>query len=75
MRIELVIDELVLTGFDSRDKHQIAETVTRALSARLTAADAMAMARTGDGHTVARAIAASLGAQRPTHSTRMNGDV
>jgi hypothetical protein len=99
MRVELVIDELVLTGFDPRDKQRIADALVRELSTRVTAADAMALGEIGDAHAVLRApdvvsakssrartpnaigaavgrsIAASIGAPRVTHSTRVNGDV
>jgi len=55
MRVELVIDELALTGFDPRDKHRIADALVRELSARLTAADAMALSKTGDARAALRA--------------------
>jgi hypothetical protein len=34
MRIEFVIDELVLIGFDSRDRHRIADAVETQLAAQ-----------------------------------------
>jgi hypothetical protein len=35
-RVELVIDELVLTGFDPRDRHRIADALERELGTHLT---------------------------------------
>ena len=55
MRVEIVIDELVLVGFDVRDRHRIAEAIERELSERVTAADAMRMARFQGGVPALRA--------------------
>ena len=35
MRVELVIDEVVLHGFDPRDRHRIGDAIERQLTARL----------------------------------------
>lgn len=40
MRVEFVIDELVLIGFDPRDRHRIADALQRELASRARAADA-----------------------------------
>jgi len=39
MRIEIVIDELVLTGFDPRERHRIADAIQGRLAALVTPAD------------------------------------
>jgi hypothetical protein len=55
MRVEIVIDELVLVGFDARDRHRIADAIERELSERVTGADAMGLARAEGGHALLRA--------------------
>ena len=52
VRLELVIDELVLTGFDARERHRIADALEQHLAAGLTAmtiADAQAAAVRAEG--------------------------
>lgn len=55
MRIEVVIDELVLIGIDARDRHRIADAVARELSARVGREDVMRLARAAGGVPVLRA--------------------
>ena len=47
MRIEFVIDELVLDGFDPRDRHRIADALERELASAATAAHVLPIARAG----------------------------
>lgn len=54
MRIEFVIDELVLVGFDPRDRHRIADAVARSLEMRATAADVLPLLRAGGVSPVVR---------------------
>ena len=44
MRIEFVIDELVLIGFDPRDRHRIADAVEAQLAAHATGVPAARIA-------------------------------
>lgn len=45
MRVEVVIDELVLHGVDGRDRHRVADAIAAELSARGTAATITALGR------------------------------
>jgi hypothetical protein len=45
MRIEFEIDELVLSGFDPRDRYRIADAIERDLASRITAAAVMPLWR------------------------------
>ena len=47
MRIEFVIDELVLVGFDPRERHRMADALARGLERRATAADVLPLVRAG----------------------------
>ena len=47
MRIECVVDELVLIGFEPRRRHAIADAVQHALEAHITRHDVMPMVRAG----------------------------
>ncbi len=49
MRIEFVIDELVLIGFDPRDRHRIADAVETHLAAQATAVSATQLAQRAHG--------------------------
>lgn len=42
MRVQITIDELVLEGFDARERGRIAEAIREAVSERLTRGDAIA---------------------------------
>ena len=55
MRVEIVIDDLVLVGFDARDRYRIADAIERELSERVTPADAMRLARAEGGYPTLRA--------------------
>jgi len=45
MRIEFEIDELVLSGFDPRDRYRIADGIARELTSRITPAAVMTLWR------------------------------
>jgi hypothetical protein len=45
MRVEIEVDELVLVGFDPRDRLRVADAVERGLAARAASIDASALAR------------------------------
>jgi hypothetical protein len=55
MRIEVVIDELVLIGIDARDRHRTADAIAHELSARVSREDVMRLAHTEGGVPVLRA--------------------
>ena len=44
MRIEIAVDELVLMGFDARDRHRIADALERELAAAITPRDMLGLA-------------------------------
>jgi hypothetical protein len=54
MRIELEIEELVLRGFEARDRYRIADAVARALPTYVTRADVMRLMRAGPSQPVLR---------------------
>lgn len=60
-RVELRIDELVLDGFDPRDRRRIGEAVERALEARLAATEVGAWPSEGIRTDVLRAPDARIG--------------
>jgi hypothetical protein len=49
MRIELVIDELVLVGFDPRERHRIGDVIESRLAALVTPADVAPLVAHGSG--------------------------
>ena len=49
MRIELEIEELVLRGFDARDRYRIVDAIERELSTHVTRADLVLPPGTGTG--------------------------
>ena len=49
MRIEIVIDELMLTGFDPRERHRIADAIQSRLAALVTSADVAPLVARGAG--------------------------
>jgi hypothetical protein len=55
MRVEIVIDELVLVGFDARDRHRIADAIEQELSDRVSVADAVRLADGAAGYSTLRA--------------------
>jgi uncharacterized membrane protein len=48
MRIEFDIDELVLVGFDPRDRHRLADAIERAIETRATSEALLPLARGSD---------------------------
>lgn len=55
MRIEFVIDELVLVGFDPRERHRIADAMESGLAALVTRVDVAPLVARGSGVSVVRA--------------------
>ena len=55
MRIEFVIDELVLTGFDPRDRHRIADALQGELAAGLATEGLAGIGRAGARQDLLRA--------------------
>jgi hypothetical protein len=55
MRVEFVIDELVLVGFDPRERHRIADAIQDRLAALVTCADVVPLQARATGMSVVRA--------------------
>jgi hypothetical protein len=58
MRVEFIIDELVLHGFDARDRHHIADAIEAELAARGTEATMSVFGRPDGQSAAGRAAAA-----------------
>jgi len=75
MRIEFVIDELVLVGLDPRERHRIADAIENGLAALVTPADVALLAAHGSGlpPVLAGEFAVAKSAAPPTPSAVADG--